>query len=454
MADYLAEHDEIKAQADELALNFGDTYAALQLLLGLPSSWDGFRQTVETGAADREEELDYDHISDMILQEDVRRAVTRGVKPKATNNKMSNGVEHDQVYSVAEKDAICYRCGYKGHFSFNCKTKPENFKPVVNSSSNNPRPSRYNQPGSSNQQQPRRNSYFQAEAKLATEEVPMDFAGAYTAGKEKRSSKRNGRGKESTVGSRTSPKRTLHLTDVDVALTAGNDQSVEKNRSNPFLIDSGASNHICGNRSFFTDLRPHYAVVSTADKSNPTVEVKEIGSITFTSKIEGKEVTFSLSDVYYIPSFCNLILVGQLLQKQCSVAIGWQGLTLSTQDKGIFARGVIHKKNLFKLDAIPMKWNDEINLVLADKTEVAKLWHRRLGHISESYLTACVTKGAIDGITAKDVADAFAEPCITCIKGKKAREPFPDSDQKATSPLALVHSVGFHVIKLSARAVS
>ncbi len=224
--------------------------------------------------------------------------------------------------------------------------------------------------------------------------------------------------------------------DVDVALTAGDHHPSDNNRT-PFLIDSGTSNHICGDKTLFTHLKPHYAVVSTADKTNPTAEVREIGTILFSSQINGKEVTFSLSDVYYIPDFCNLVSVGQLLQKEVKIVIGWQGLTLATDKMGVFARGKTYKKNLFKLDATAIRNEDTANTVQTDKRALASLWHRRLGHVSEQYLVTCINKGVIDGINANDVKAAFTEPCITCVKGKKARDPFPDSDQKAGRPLGV-----------------
>ncbi len=274
VGDYLAEHDEIRAQADELGLNLGDTYSALQLLLGLPPSWDGFRQTVETGAADREEELDFDHISELILQEDVRRSVVnRGSRNGKSKSDKTRDRETDEVYSVSERDAICYRCGYKGHFSFNCKTKPENFKPVVESSR---QPNHSQPPYNNSRPYPNRNyhnntragpSNQPAEAKVANDE-PLDFAGAYSLTKSKRQARhkdRNTKPLPRASGDYRKPQRTLHLTDVDVALMAG--ERTEEGDTGPFLVDSGASNHICGDRSLFTDLRPHRASVSTADKT-------------------------------------------------------------------------------------------------------------------------------------------------------------------------------------------
>ncbi len=74
--EYLAEQDNMVARAEELGLGFSGTYSALQLLLGLPSSWDTFSQTLQTSAADRNEELNYEHIQSMILQESNKRKVS------------------------------------------------------------------------------------------------------------------------------------------------------------------------------------------------------------------------------------------------------------------------------------------------------------------------------------------------------------------------------------------
>ncbi len=89
-----------------------------------------------------------------------------------------------------------------------------------------------------------------------------------------------------------------------VSLQSDNDEDDDS-----FLLDSGASNHTCGNLDLFTSLEPTYALIGTAEKGRSSV-VTQMGTIVWKSMVEGKPKTFSLSGVYYIPRFSNLISIG------------------------------------------------------------------------------------------------------------------------------------------------
>lgn len=83
---YLSDHDNARSLVEELGTQVDNEYAALRLLIGLPTSWGVFRATVETGAADRNETLDYDKIYRLISQEDNRR---KGIAPSPRNLTLS-----------------------------------------------------------------------------------------------------------------------------------------------------------------------------------------------------------------------------------------------------------------------------------------------------------------------------------------------------------------------------
>lgn len=443
VSEYLAEHDEIKAAADDLNLSLGLTYAALQLLMGLPPSWDTFRQTLETGAADREEELDYDHIQDMILQEDCRRSVTHRVLGKSTTEgKQKPTADDEMAMSAGNKDKtneICHRCGWQGHLKSDCHTREENFKAAVDKRKANgrqqqqqwnPNNADYPQPSSSSNPYNSRRQPPRDEAKHT-----VDFAGAYIEGKARRQ-ERHGPSKAKPVRSVSSlPKRSLNLTDVDYALSAN---ACKGDLS--FLLDSGASNHTCGERSFFSDIRSTYAQIGTAENKNVHV-VREMGTIAWESEVDGIKRVFSLSDVYYIPDFCNLISVGQLRTKGGKVTFTEKGADLIASNGVTFAHALDYKRNLYRMDAKVIHL-DQANAVSrgtsgADK---AMIWHRRLGHASAGYLDTLRQHGIITDISKEDIEEALSKSCVTCTKGKRSREPFPDSPNMASQPLALLHS--------------
>ncbi len=210
VAEYLSEHDTIRAASIELGLKFGDTFAALQLLMGLPPSWDAFRTTLETGAADREEELDYDHVQEMISQEDQRRAVTNKVARNGGESSKHKSNNHrsdtDQAMAIPEKDAECYQCGHRGHYQINCHTAKRNYKRRDNRVDEDTRESNDGWKG-------RRGK--KVEAEVASDE-PLDFAGTYLVNNERRRARSTKRKSNHQLS--PTQHRTLNLADVDVAL--------------------------------------------------------------------------------------------------------------------------------------------------------------------------------------------------------------------------------------------
>lgn len=87
---------------------------------------------------------------------------------------------------------------------------------------------------------------------------------------------------------------------------AGTCLSASHNHSNTWVIDFGASSHICFDKSLFTSLRPAHnmsVILSTSEK----FIVEYTRDITLTSDAV-------LLDVLYVPSFVyNLISVSALL---------------------------------------------------------------------------------------------------------------------------------------------
>ncbi|XP_020272099.1 uncharacterized protein LOC109847272 [Asparagus officinalis] len=89
-------------------------------------------------------------------------------------------------------------------------------------------------------------------------------------------------------------------------------QEYESKNQDIWYLDSGASNHMCGIKKFFTELnKTMQGDVTFGDQSN--IPVKGKGKIMTQTKT-GENMY--ISDVYYVPALRNNILsLGQLLKR-------------------------------------------------------------------------------------------------------------------------------------------
>lgn len=147
-------------------------------------------------------------------------------------------------------------------------------------------------------------------------------------------------------------------------------------KSHTWIIDSGATQHVCHEISMFMNKRKvsHYTVTLP---NKITLPVTIIGDI----KIDH---LFTLKDVLYVPSFDqNLISVSALTQNQklmiqftCNHA-----LIQDMRNMKMIGKANIHQR-LYVLDEGKELKNSRINNVIVS----LDVWHNRLGHHSNKCL--------------------------------------------------------------------
>ncbi|KAL4340022.1 hypothetical protein GQ457_08G034200 [Hibiscus cannabinus] len=189
---------------------------------------------------------------------------------------------------------------------------------------------------------------------------------------------------------------------------------------NSWIIDSGASRHVCYSKELFESLAPIPA--GTILMPNKTfVSVKFAGTIRLSAD-------FLLKDVLYVPDFrFNLLAVSCLLQDS-DLTILFSKSHCLIQDlcqvigKGEFYRGLY----LLQLPKDPTKLpcsHDSVALVS---------WHHRLGHPSSNVLQLLKTVLPSDHCNKDGV-------CTICPLAKQKHLPFPVSVTCTNAPFELVH---------------
>ena len=198
-----------------------------------------------------------------------------------------------------------------------------------------------------------------------------------------------------------------------------------------WYLDTGASNHMCGDEHFFKDLaKVEAGDVSFGDDSK--VAVKGRGTIWYLQK-DGR--VGEIRDVYYVPDLkSNILSMGQLMEKGYSVLMKDRVLDLKDKLGRLIARVEMKKNRMYKLE---LKIIQEKCLKLDVKDETM-MWHFRFGHLHFDGLMELVKKGMVHGLPSMEFKSKLCEECIL---GKQSRTSFPrNAKYQAKEQLGLIHT--------------
>ncbi|CAM8944369.1 unnamed protein product [Rhodiola kirilowii] len=199
---------------------------------------------------------------------------------------------------------------------------------------------------------------------------------------------------------------------------------------NVWYLDNGTSNHMSGNRDFFTDLDETVTgMVRFGDDSRITIQGK--GSIRFVFANGVKKV---LSNVYYIPDFkSNIISFGQATEAGCEVRMKEDMMTIYDRVGSVL---IVTSRSRNRLYKVILEVENLKCLQLTSSTEATK-WHARLGHINVETMKMMINKELAIGMPNIEVE---RETCVSCLLGKQTRQSFPQSTSyRATQALELIH---------------
>lgn len=202
--------------------------------------------------------------------------------------------------------------------------------------------------------------------------------------------------------------------------------SVNNKKMLNWVIDSGASNHMCCDRSMFDNFQSgFFGQIIVAD--GKTVSAKGKGSIKiFVGKLNGF-IELTLIDVLFTPEItANLISVRKITEKGFSVTFSGSACKLNgsfgTKTIGLFDKGV-YTLITPKTRCAPAQLN----------TLCIHEWHRQLAHRHLGDVRLLAKTGI------KFTSCNCTDVCEPCLIGKMSRKPFPAAEKK-TKPLECVAS--------------
>ncbi|KAI5394439.1 hypothetical protein KIW84_061205 [Lathyrus oleraceus] len=145
-------------------------------------------------------------------------------------------------------------------------------------------------------------------------------------------------------------------------------QNEINSNDNVWYLDSGASNHMCGYKNLFKEMRKiEDGNVSFGDASKVKVEGK--GTIRYLQK-DG--LIGSIQDVYYVPNLkTNILSLGQLTEKGYSILMKERILHLKDKLGHLIARVEMERNRMYKLNLINVRekclqwdWNSSTEVIV------------------------------------------------------------------------------------------
>ena len=213
------------------------------------------------------------------------------------------------------------------------------------------------------------------------------------------------------------------------------------NSDDSWIIDSGATNHVCSSLQLLTKARKLRAKEFTLRVGNgESVSAEAVGEV----RLQFGNKYLLLDNVYFIPNISrNLISVSQLYEQSFSVYFSYNEIIISRNgvqiccaklENGLYILHVFEPESnhteMFRV-AKP-KSNKRQKLSNDNETY---LWHLRLGHISLDRINRLTKDGPL-----KDLSVGSLPVCESCLEGKMTKRPFTTKGLRAKEPLELVHS--------------
>ncbi|KAL2239212.1 UNVERIFIED_CONTAM: Retrovirus-related Pol polyprotein from transposon RE2 [Sesamum indicum] len=214
---------------------------------------------------------------------------------------------------------------------------------------------------------------------------------------------------------------------------AGNVSKHSVNDLSYWIIDTGATNHICANLDLFHSYSKPSQTYTIVLPDGTKKDASYVGEVYLNAEAV-------LQDVLYIPSFSvNLLSVTQLCRNN-SYHFYFTKTNCILQDQvsrrnlvvGFISRNLYVAKQECLSPSIQRPATHYLNASSSySAASNVFFWHHRLGHVPLTVLNK------IPELNLNDVS--FSLSCDTCHKAKQTRTPFPCSNTRSAAPFDLIH---------------
>ena len=212
----------------------------------------------------------------------------------------------------------------------------------------------------------------------------------------------------------------------DIALVADE----HTHHSDVWVLDSGASYHICPRREWFTTYEQvDGGSISMANSS--VCKVVGTGSI----KIRTHDGSFcTLNEVRHVPLMTKNLISLSLLDSKGFSWSGKDGVLRVWKGSNLILKGVI-RGTLYFLQGSTVTGSAHVASSEFHQKDMTKLWHIRLGHMGERGMQILSKEDLLAGHKVKSL-----EFCEHCVFGKLHRNKFPKAIHRTKGTLDYIHS--------------
>ena len=150
-------------------------------------------------------------------------------------------------------------------------------------------------------------------------------------------------------------------------------------KPNEWYVDTGATRHVCSDKSMFSSYTPIKGRNLLMDNS-ATSQIEGIGRV-IVKMTYGKELL--LNDILHVPDIRKNLVSGSLLSKYGFRMVFESDKFILTKG-GIFLGGGYLNNGLFKMNVMIVHRNLEKNKDASSiyMVDSSYLWHDRLGHVN------------------------------------------------------------------------
>lgn len=379
--DYVNKFDRIISDLKDIDVKIDEEDQALMLLLSLPESYENLVQTLMLVG----DTLTMDETRTSLLADDLRKVATSGMSSSGrehreqaqglfatrgrTNERGQGRGRKSRSKSRAPAERTCFKCGELGHFKANCPNKRVLFQ---NKQANNGN---------------------------------------------------NSKGKQQDL----SEASYVSNDEDDCFSVSERDHDI----SGKWMLDSGASHHMCPNRKWFAT---YQSIDGGTVLMGNNHACKIMGYGTIQIKMHDGALR-TLMNVRHVPNLRkNLISLGVLEENGCKIVMEG-GILKVVRGSLVVMKGVRHR-NLYPLIGKTVTGDLAVGIIGSkDQTECTRIWHMRLGHMSEKGLSLLGEKGLL-----KNMKKPCMEFCEHCVYGKAHRLKFSTRKHKSRGLLDYVHT--------------